>query len=486
MDRYILFIAMIVVLVSAVSSDVLADELSSDVSITITKFQVNDQALELGWKIINGSDHDVWICETMNTNAQLPKYETFMAEDAETLVIRRWFDLPLAVWLERPIGGRYVRLRPGQEHIEFLTLPVPVIRDRLFEAKLGNALYAKRLVLEIGFYDEDLPGLLLHIADVAEKLSCDESLLTLDDVEIYALYYEGLWISGVFNDDNYVSAQLRESVIEGSDEIVIPHMGKTRIGEQFLRMTIDNVSIPYRGLSTTDEPPLSETEPAVVTMALSGFDVNDTNLELGWKIKNNTDHDVWICDKYVDTFMDSDNRTLILRTRYNLSKDGVLWEFPFPRFRYSRLHPGQEKVKSYSLDVPVRPDALFETSRGNAEYAERLAVEIGYYDEDLSALFIDIAEMAENLNCDSSTIPPTDLMRFSSNDRLFHRFFGGVEIAIFFNSESFTYFRDSVTAGGDEIIAPYLFQTLNGEKVLRLEVDNVSIPYKSNYPPLND
>ena len=72
---------------------------------------------------------------------------------------------------------------------------------------------------------------------------------------------------------------------------------------------------------------------------LTHLDVNDTNLKIGFKIINNTDHDIWLCDKYVDTFMDTDNRTLVLRTRYNLPNDQVMWEFPFPRFRYSRLRP---------------------------------------------------------------------------------------------------------------------------------------------------
>ncbi|MGB2864199.1 MAG: hypothetical protein WBC05_12790 [Sedimentisphaerales bacterium] len=224
-------------------------------------------------------------------------------------------------------------------------------------------------------------------------------------------------------------------------------------------------------------------EDVIVKIVLTMLDVNDQRLELSFKIINNTDHDVWICDRYVDRFMDKDDRTLVLRMRYNLSNEGVMWEFPFPRFRYSRLRPGQEKVKSISLPLPVKPDALFETSLGNAEYAKRLAVEIGYYDEDLPGLILDIVEMAEKLNCDGSAISPWEP---SSTQRLYHRFFGGVKIAGFFNSESFTYFRDSVTAGGDEIIAPYLFQTLNGEQVLRIEVDNVSIPYESNYPPLTD
>jgi hypothetical protein len=221
--------------------------------------------------------------------------------------------------------------------------------------------------------------------------------------------------------------------------------------------------VRYIQADISDE--LYEEREANVTTVLTKFDVNDTNLKIGIKIINNTDHDIWLCDKYVDTFMDTDNRTLVLRRRYNLSNEGIIWEFPFPRFRYSRLHPNQEKVKSISLSFP----------------AKRLVVEIGYHDEDLRALILNIVEIAERLNCDGSAISPWEP---NSTLEIFHRFFGGVEIAGLFNSEGSTYFRDSVTAGDDEIITPYLKQALNGEKVLRIEIDNVSIPYKSNYPPL--
>ncbi|MHC4367432.1 MAG: hypothetical protein ACYSW8_07415, partial [Planctomycetota bacterium] len=68
--------------------------------------------------------------------------------------------------------------------------------------------------------------------------------------------------------------------------------------------------------------------------------------------------------------------------------------------------------------------------------------------------------------------------------QLYRRFFGGVTIAQMFNVKHAGYLRDSVTSGGDEIIAPYFRQALHGEQVLRLEVDNVSIPFGRNHPPL--
>jgi hypothetical protein len=484
MNRNILFIALMADVLSAMCQrvafgDVSANEQDADVLLTITKFQVNDQTLELSYKMKNVSDHDVWILESVD-GLNLG-FEVYIDEDDQTLLIRRRLNVPsIVVWFIVPTGT-YLRLNPGEEWVETLSLTLPVQQDWAFSFPGSKAKYAKRLTLEIGFYDEDLPSTIRTILEFAEKLDWEEKfdIIVEGHTQIRESFFKGLYIAldygGLSGFNNNYNTD--------SNRVPINYSEQCMTYERTLSATVDGVSIPCGDVSATDEPPQSETEFAGITTVLTKFDVNDTNLKMDFKIINNTDHDIWLCDNYVDKFMETDNRTLVLRTRYNLSKDGILWEFPFPRFRYSRLGPGQEKVESYSLSLPVKPHALFETSRGNAEYAKQLAVEIGYY---LTGLILDVVEISEKLNCDGSALPPTDLLKFSSTDRLYHRFFGGVEIAIFFNSESFTYFRDSVTSGGDEIIAPYLFQTLNGEKVLRIEVDNVSIPYASRYPPLND
>jgi len=222
-------------------------------------------------------------------------------------------------------------------------------------------------------------------------------------------------------------------------------------------------------------------EDDVVKLVLTKLNVDEQNFEMGWTIVNNTDHDVWFCDSATDWFMDTDNETLVIRRRYNIRGGGVIWESPGPRFRYSRLRPGEQKVKSITGALPVEPDFLFKVSQGNAEHARRVTLEIGYYDEDLRALILEIVNVRDKLGCDWSAIPyPTP----QSTEEVFNRFFGGVRIARLFDISTFSYFRDSVTSGGDEIIAPYFRQALHGELVLRLEVDNVSIPYRSKYPPL--
>ena len=243
----------------------------------------------------------------------------------------------------------------------------------------------------------------------------------------------------------------------------------------------------YTQAESGDYP--DEEKEAGVTIVLTKFDVNDTSLELGWKIKNDTDHDVWICaslkpgdSPVFEWFLDRDGRTFLIRRRFNLTiEEGVIWEFPFYRSRYQRLRSGQEKAESLSIALPVRPRPVFEHLTANAEYAERLAIEIGLYDEDLPGLIFDIVELAEKLNCDISL---QSSIIIDNPDGHTEQFFGGVRIARAFHSENSAAFRNSVLSGGDELSIPYLGKALSDEQILRIEVDGVSIPYKSNYPPL--
>lgn len=171
----------------------------------------------------------------------------------------------------------------------------------------------------------------------------------------------------------------------------------------------------------------------------------------------------------------------MIRRRFSLViEEGIIWEFPFYRSRYQRLRSGQEKAESLSIALPVRPRPVFQMLSTNAEYAERLAIEIGLYDEDLPGLILDIVELAEKLNCDMSL----ESSIIDNPDGHTEQFFGGVRIARAFHSVNSAVFRNSVLSGDDELSIPYLGQALAGEQVLRIEVDSISIPYKSNYPPL--
>jgi hypothetical protein len=153
----------------AAFGNVSADEQNADVKMTITKLKVNDQTLELSWKIVNHSDHDVWICDSVSVFSATD-FEVYLSEDEQSLLIRRRLDVPTAwVWGQCP-DGRYVLLRSGQERIESVSLAVPVGPWRLYADGLAlpNSDHARRLVLEIGFYDEDLPKLIRDILEMAK------------------------------------------------------------------------------------------------------------------------------------------------------------------------------------------------------------------------------------------------------------------------------------------------------------------------------
>jgi len=221
-----------------------------------------------------------------------------------------------------------------------------------------------------------------------------------------------------------------------------------------------------------------------VIIALTRLDVNDTSLELGWKIINNTDHEVWICDSLDKTspsiferFLDEDGRTLVIRRRFDLPIRHQPYRRSNPVARYTRLRAGQEKAESVSIALPVDPYRVSAGESWNAEYAERLALEIGFYDEDLPALILRIVELAEFLNCDL-------LVGLGENVELGERFFGGRQIAQYYNHIiGFGPNVRSADADG-EMWMLHMGETCMGEKVLRIDVDGVSIPYKSNYPPL--
>jgi len=102
-----------------------------------------------------------------------------------------------------------------------------------------------------------------------------------------------------------------------------------------------------------------------------------------------------------------------------------------PIGRYIRLLPGQEYAESLSRALPVRPTLVYIPEQANAESAKRLALEIGFYDEDLPELILNIVEMAEKLSCDTSLYSPAS-PPMNPNDNsmeLSRRFFGGVFIA---------------------------------------------------------
>jgi hypothetical protein len=262
MNRHILFTALMAGILSAMFQQLsygrygeeIADQNDVDsvidvdsVLIELTHLDVNDTNLELGFKIINNSDHDVWVCDDVDVWSTMD-FEVYLSEDEQTLMIRKRLDVPTnVVWCILPYGC-YVLLRSHQERTESVSLDLPVGPCRLYAdgLSLPYSDHAGRLVLEIGFYDEDLPKLIRDILEMAEEVDCGHleynSKYTL---AFFARYFKGAWIAQLFGG---LSGFEENAYKEGSEEIRIPYSTYSRENfgvEQVLRIEVDGVHIPY-------------------------------------------------------------------------------------------------------------------------------------------------------------------------------------------------------------------------------------------------
>ena len=166
-------------------------------------FNTAEPTLELRWKIKNNFDQDVWICDSVGWVED--EFEVYL-EDDQTLLIRRRLDvLSLVVYYIWP-EGQYVRLRAGEEMVKSLSITLPVHNNWMFIPKLEKqgVVYARRLVVEIGYHTKDLAQIILNLKD------------SNDDPNLY-------------------------------NKAIISYLHSANEGEHVLRITVDGVLIPYEG-----------------------------------------------------------------------------------------------------------------------------------------------------------------------------------------------------------------------------------------------
>jgi hypothetical protein len=139
------------------------------------------------------------------------------------------------------------------------------------------------------------------------------------------------------------------------------------------------------------------------------LDVNDQTLELRWKIKNDSDQDVWVCngvgwigadDNFLfgyEAYLENNN-TLVIRRRLDVQTfvDFYIW----PEGRYIRLRAGQERSESLSLKLPVRHRRLFTAAleKPGVINCRCLVIEIGYHTKDLAQIILDSKNSPEDPN----------------------------------------------------------------------------------------
>ena len=131
-----------------------------------------------------------------------------------------------------------------------------------------------------------------------------------------------------------------------------------------------------------------------ITIALTGFDVNDTNLELSYTITNKSENEAWICEDITrhssfETFITEDpneGHTLHIRRRLDVPTSN--WWIASPEGRYVCLDANDILQETIAVPIPVQiQDIYFSNYTEFSEFGEvcakNLAVEIGYYVGDL-------------------------------------------------------------------------------------------------------
>lgn len=215
-------------------------------TIAITKLDVTDTTLELSWEIRNDSPQDAWILAGLSKSSI--SISSFMADDDQTLLIRRRLDVPA-----RPkrasfptCNGRYVRLPAGQILTESVSLATPVYPEYglgVGGRKAHGLEYATSLAIEIGYYSGDLPGMVRRI--IVED---EENPRIIPSVDPYYTKSVSEWFGGLLGFN-----KLNELVRSRDDEILIPFTSQAFTGEQVLRVEADDLHIPYEEKRHTSE-----------------------------------------------------------------------------------------------------------------------------------------------------------------------------------------------------------------------------------------
>jgi hypothetical protein len=244
MNRYKTLILALVLCVLMTGFTKADDPNEQAVTIVLTGFDMNESRLELQWNIKNDSDHDIWVCDDIKIHNNEINSEIFMNEDNKTLMIRRRFDVPYYCTMSSLYYAKYTRLRPGEKRPESLSLPIPVYHFDLFVGMLSRAEYAKRLVLEIGYYNEDLPELILNIIEVAEKLNSEDVDIHSDDAKITYRYFPGLVVSSLIGGLSGFNSLDEDFSVDPNEQICVPYTFQALTGEQVLRLEINGVHIP--------------------------------------------------------------------------------------------------------------------------------------------------------------------------------------------------------------------------------------------------
>jgi len=128
--------------------------------------------------------------------------------------------------IDLPVAGKFVYASEGEE---------PVTDT------------VRRVALEIGYYDENLPALVRNIIEMANKLGAQTWFTYPDWLKTY---FRGLAVRNALEGFNVLN---RDPEAEG--RVYIEHSRQALTGEKALRVEINGVGIPYNGRVQWEVPP---------------------------------------------------------------------------------------------------------------------------------------------------------------------------------------------------------------------------------------
>ena len=210
----------------------------------------------------------------------------------------------------------------------------------------------------------------------------------------------------------------------------------------------------------------SDDKAGAPTITITKIDIIDMSLELSYEIKNESDQDMWILagigstDVSDEAFMNKDNRTLLIRKRLDVPFGGGNG---IPYFRYVLLRVGKTLTESVKCSLPFHTqygfgDGFRREAQG-LEYATRMAIEIGYYTDDLPERIRSVLEKADKIDTAKSD--------------------DDVKIKYYFrNSLYYNKISEILRQRDEELLIPYTYQWFKGEQFVRKVAEDVRIPYE--------
>lgn len=209
---------------------------------------------------------------------------------------------------------------------------------------------------------------------------------------------------------------------------------------------------------------------AGVTISLTNLEVTDSSLDLSYEIRNDSDHEAWMCSESgppFEVFLALDTQTLVIRKRMDVPDDSI-WDRGTPVGTYVRIVPGASLTESVQTTLPVTPRITYSAKKTTevAQTVTRLALEIGYFDEDLPTLIHTICAIADTCSIPSGSFPSETI----------NTYFRGVVIRGSLGRYFDRLNPDPYGAGRVRIFYPHGLI----EEILRADVNDVSIPYEGH------